>query len=230
LSNRGEAQEGDERAWPSAGRRWEQLASVLERKGIRDPRVLAAVRATDRSLFVPAGAARRAGRDRPIPLPGRQVTTQPWRIARMLEALSLEGGEKVLEVGAGYGYAAALCARLARRVIAVERLPELCEAGRRNLAHLDNVLVALGDGTLGYPPEAPFDAILVSASAPAPPPPLAEQLAPGGRLVMPLSLPGRGEVVLFRRAAAGLERAALVLPGRFVPLIGRHGAGRVSSP
>lgn len=211
----------------SAGRRWVQLASVLAAKGIRDERVLEVFRQTDRSRFVPPEAARRAGRDRPIPLPDRQVTTQPSRIARMLEALSLRGHERVLEVGAGYGYATALLSQLARRVVALERLPSLYKVARRNLEAYENTVVVLADGSEGYPAAAPYDAILVSAAAPEPPAPLVEQLLEGGRLVLPIPLAGRGEVVLFRRTREGFERERLVLAGRFVPLVGRYGAVRL---
>ena len=200
------------------------LAHTLAEKGIRDPRVLAAARLVDRTRFVPPGSEHLAGRDRAIAIPQGQLTTQPWRAARMLEALDLVGTERVLEIGTGHGYSTALCAHLARRVVSVERIAELVEACARNLAGFENIRLVLGDGSLGFPEEAPYDAIVCFAAARDVPACLVDQLAIGGRMVLPLAVKGRGEIVLFRKTATTLERVEVIIAARFVPLIGEHGA------
>lgn len=200
------------------------LAQILADKGIRDPRVLAAARIVDRSRFVPPESKHVAGRDRAITIPAGQLTTQPWRAARMLEALELCGTENVLEIGTGYGYSTALCAHLARRVVSVERIAELVEACGRNLAEFENIRLVLGDGSIGFPEEAPYDAIVCFAAARDVPGCLVEQLAIGGRMVLPLAVKGQGEIVLFRKTATGLERVGVIISARFVPLVGEHGA------
>jgi protein-L-isoaspartate(D-aspartate) O-methyltransferase len=200
------------------------LAHTLAEKGIRDPRVLAAVRLVDRARFVPLGSEHLAGRDRAIAIPQGQLTTQPWRAARMLEALELRGTERVLEIGTGHGYSTALCAHLARRVVSVERIAELVEACGRNLAGFANIRLVLGDGSLGCPDEAPYDASVCFAAARDVPACLVEQLAIGGRMVLPLAVKGRGEIVLFRKTATTFERVEVIIAARFVPLIGEHGA------
>lgn len=205
------------------------LADMMANKGIRDPRVLAAARLVDRKRFMPAGSEHLAGRDRAIPIAQGQLTTQPWRAARMLEGLELVGTEKVLEIGTGHGYSTALCAHLARRVVSVERIAELVEACGRNLAGFDNIRLVLGDGSLGFPEEAPYDAIVCFAAARDVPQCLVDQLAVGGRMVLPLAVKGRGEIVLFRKTATALERVEVLIAARFVPLIGEHGAVDESS-
>ena len=179
-----------------------------------------------RAAYLPREWAREAERDRPIRIGGGQVTSQPSLIAVMLEALGLRGQERVLEVGTGLGYQTALLARLARGVWSVERIPELAAAAAVNLAAqgVQNATVVVGDGSEGLPDSAPFDAIVVAAAHPRVPPPLAAQLAPGGRLVQPIGPGGIEEVTLFRRSAEGvLVRVCSLLPARFVPLYGRHG-------
>ena len=201
------------------------LAQTMANKGIRDPRVLAAARLVDRARFVPAESRHLAGRDRAIAIPQGQLTTQPWRAARMLEALELDGTEKVLEIGTGHGYSTALCAHLARRVVTVERIAELVENCARNLAEFDNIRLILGDGSLGFPEEAPYDAIVCFAAARDVPACFVDQLANGGRMVLPLAVKGRGEIVLFRKTATGtLERAQVIIAARYSPLIGAYGA------
>lgn len=200
------------------------LAHTLAEKGIRDPRVLAAVQLVDRARFVPPGSQHLAGRDRAIAIPQGQLTTQPWRAARMLEALELRGTERVLEIGTGHGYSTALCAHLANRVVSVERIAELVDACGRNLAGFANIRLVLGDGSLGFPEEAPYDAIVCFAAARDVPACLVDQLAVGGRMVLPLAVKGRGEIVLFRKTATTLERVEVIIAARFVPLIGEHGA------
>lgn len=203
----------------------QDLVAVLEREGIRDARLLDAFRRVPRALFVPPELGREAYLDRPLPIPHEQVTTQPSLVARMIEGLALGGSERVLEIGTGYGFQTALLACLADFVWSVERWLDLAEAARENLARagVENFEVVVGDGTEGLPERAPFDAILVSAAFPDVPPPLAEQLAPGGRLVQPIGVGGAEEVTLFVRSAEGLERVRSLTGAHFVRLHGRHG-------
>jgi protein-L-isoaspartate(D-aspartate) O-methyltransferase len=197
----------------------------LRAAGVRDRRVLAAFRAVSRAEFVPLDQRDRAELDVPIPIPHGQVTTQPSLVAQMVAALELTGDETVLEVGTGYGYQTALVAQLARFVWSVERRPRLAEAARAALDRtgVRNAAVVVGDGTLGLPDHAPFDAIVVSAAFPSVPAPLVEQTVPGGKLVQPIGPGGRDEVTLFTRGASGLERSALLTLARFVRLHGAHG-------
>jgi len=201
------------------------LVAALERESISDSRVLEAFAAVPRRLFVPPEHEQEAYVDRPLPLPHEQVTTQPSLVARMLEGLALTGKERVLEIGTGYGFQTALLARLGGFVWSVERWPDLAEAARRNLADagIDNAEVVVGDGSLGLPRHAPFDAVLVSAAFPRVPAPLAGQLAPGGRLVQPIGRGGAETVTLFVHGAQGLERVRGLTGAHFVRLHGRHG-------
>ena len=198
--------------------------TAAARAGVRDERVLSAIAAVPRDRYVPSERADLADRDIPLPIPRGLVTTQPSLVARMVEALALRGGERVLEIGAGYGYQTALLARLAGRVWAVERWPDLAAAARANLARdaVANAEVVVGDGTLGLPEHAPYDGIVVAAAFPEVPPPLADQLAAGGRLVQPIGRGGRETVMLFVRTERGLERRATVSGAHFVRLVGRH--------
>jgi protein-L-isoaspartate(D-aspartate) O-methyltransferase len=203
----------------------EQLAEAVAREGVRDRRVLAALRTVDRAHFVPIELAPRAYCDEPLPIPRDQVTTQPSLVARMLAALSLRGDETVLEIGTGYGFQTALLAELSRFVWSVERWPELAATARRNLAQhgATNTAVIVGDGSGGLTRQAPFDAIVVSAAFTSVPAPFAEQLAGGGRLVQPLGPGGREEVVLFESEDGTLARRSTVTGAHFVPLYGEHG-------
>jgi protein-L-isoaspartate(D-aspartate) O-methyltransferase len=201
------------------------LVRTLVAEGIRDERVIAAFLDVPRALFVPAGEVARAYVDVPLPIPHGQVTTQPSLVARMVEALSLDGGERVLEIGTGYGFQTALLARLASFVWSVERFLALAEAARAALARQGarNVAVITGDGSRGLPEHAPFDSILVSAANPRVPRPLASQLAAGGRLVQPIGSGGNEAVVLFERRGEGLVRRRVLTGAHFVRLRGRHG-------
>lgn len=193
--------------------------------GVGDARVLKAIAEIPREGFVPPERSARARLDEPVPIPHGQVTTQPSLSARMIAALDLEGEERALEIGTGHGYQTALLARLAREVWSVERHPDLAETARANLAAhgVENVEVVVGDGTLGWPPAAPYRAILVSAAFPEVPPPLAAQLAEGGRLVQPIG-PGGGEnVTLFVKEREGLRARRSLTGARFVRLVGAHG-------
>jgi protein-L-isoaspartate(D-aspartate) O-methyltransferase len=204
----------------------DDLVRRLAAEGIRDERVLGAFRAVPRRAFVPGESGARAYDDVPLPIPRRQVTTQPSLIARMLEALALGGRERVLEIGTGHGFQTALLAVLAREVWSVERWPDLAATARANLGRqgLRGVHVVTGDGTLGLPDAAPFDAIVVAAAFPQVPVPLVEQLAEGGRLVQPIGPGGREDVELFVAAGGGaLRREALVTRAHFVRLVGEHG-------
>jgi protein-L-isoaspartate(D-aspartate) O-methyltransferase len=193
--------------------------------GVRDARVLEAVAEVPRAAFVPVGAERRAYLDEPIPIPGGQVTTQPSLVARMLEALALEGQERVLEIGTGYGWQTALLARLAADVVSVERLPQLARAAERNLRRhgAPNAELVVADGSAGMEARAPFDAVVVAAAFTSVPSPLAAQLVPGGRLVQPIGPGGRDQVTLFERAGKDIVRRRTVTPAHFVRLYGAYG-------
>jgi protein-L-isoaspartate(D-aspartate) O-methyltransferase len=192
---------------------------------VRDERVLEALRRVPRAGFVPPESMRYAYVDEPLPIPHSQVTTQPSLIARMVEALELGGNERVLEVGTGHGFQTALLAELAGAVWSVERWPDLAEAARDNLhrhgAH--DAEVAVGDGTLGLPEHAPYDAIVVAAAFPQVPEPLAEQLAAGGRLVHPVGPGGSEDVALFEKGPRELVRVRSVTAAHFVRLVGERG-------
>jgi protein-L-isoaspartate(D-aspartate) O-methyltransferase len=203
----------------------DRLAEVVRAKGIRDHRLLRAIASVPRADFVPRDQVHRAYSDEPIPIGGDQVTTQPSLVASMLEALGLEGDERVLEIGTGYGFQTALLAKLAEQVFSVERLPDLAAAARRNLTRhgIGNVEVVVGDGTKGLPERAPYDAIVVSAAAFEVPEPLVTQLRDRGRLVQPIGPGGHDQVTLFERRGEALERRASVIPAHFVKLYGEHG-------
>jgi protein-L-isoaspartate(D-aspartate) O-methyltransferase len=202
------------------------LAAAALAVGVHDPRVLEALASVRRAAYVPTEQVDKADEDRPIPIGGGQVTTQPSLVASMVEALALRGEERVLEIGAGLGYQAAVLAALAREIWTVERRAELADKARSNLAAqgVANVRVVMGDGTEGLPEHAPYDAIVVAAAHPRVPPPLVAQLAPGGRLVQPIGPSGAEEVTLFGRDPRGrLVRRRSVTRAHFVALYGRHG-------
>jgi protein-L-isoaspartate(D-aspartate) O-methyltransferase len=202
----------------------EDLAAVIRAQGIRDPRLLEAIRAVPRDQFVPPELSGRAFVDEPLPIGRDQVTTQPSLVARMVEALELRGSESVLEVGTGFGWQTALLARLAARVWSVERWPDLAEAARGRLERSGaaNVSVVVGDGSEGLPEHAPYDAILVSAAFPSVPSTLVAELTDGGRLVQPLGEGGDEEVVLFEKRSGELVQSRMLTRARFVRLYGRE--------
>jgi protein-L-isoaspartate(D-aspartate) O-methyltransferase len=205
----------------------DDLVRAARRAGVTDERVLAAIAATARTAFVPAGYAAEAYADRPLPIPHGQVTTQPSLSAVMVAGLGLTGGEHVLEIGTGYGYQTALLARLSAAVVSVEYWADLAARARENLRAQDirNVLVVAGDGTEGYAAGAPYDAVLVSAAFPQVPPPLVSQLRAGGRLVQPVGPGGREKVALFQHQPEGLRRLHDLTSASFVRLHGRFGYG-----
>ena len=202
-----------------------RLVETLQARGIHDLAVLRAVSTVPRHRFVPDGVRHRAYEDTALPIGGGQTISQPWVQARYLEVLSLTGREKVLEVGTGSGYQTALLAQVADRVFSIERVPELTREAQRIIQELGikNVTIMGGDGTLGWRPYAPYDAILVAAASPEAPRPLLEQLALGGRLVIPIG--DRDRQVLHVVVRRDVDRFETTTLGdvRFVPLIGEHG-------
>jgi protein-L-isoaspartate(D-aspartate) O-methyltransferase len=193
----------------------------LRSRGIRDERVIAAMAAVPRELFVPDGFRAAAYDDGPVPLPYGQTISQPYMVAVTCEALALSGSERVLDVGTGSGYAAAVLAELTACVHTIERIPALAETARVSLAAAgyERVTVHVGDGTCGLPEEAPFDAIAVAAAARQLPAALWQQLREGGRIAAPLANGrGRQRLVVLERGPAGPVLVAAV-PARFVPLV-----------
>ncbi len=209
-----------------ARRRHEMVRSQIEARGMHDARVLAAMRAVPRERFVQRGWESEAYDDHPLPIAAGQTISQPYIVAFMSEALQLRGDERVLEIGSGSGYAAAVLGRLAKEVHTVEHHAVLAEGARAALAALGiaNVQVHHADGTLGWPAAAPYDAIVVTAAGPQVPPALMEQLAPGGRLVMPIGERDGAQwlVRLTRRSEQHTGREEL-MGVRFVPLTGAQG-------
>ncbi len=201
-----------------------RLIEELQAKGISDLAVLRAFDEVPRHAFVPSGVRHRAYEDAPLPIGHGQTISQPWVHARYLELLGLTGRERVLEIGTGSGFQTALLSRLAAQVFSIERIPALAQEAQAALAEcgITSVVQRVGDGSLGWPEFAPYDAILVGAASPEVPRPLVEQLAIGGQLLVPIG--GREEQVLVRvrRTEAGQERTSLDAM-RFVPLIGTHG-------
>jgi protein-L-isoaspartate(D-aspartate) O-methyltransferase len=208
--------------WGKWGRRdQEGLARLIESEHLSDPRIAEAFRRIAREDFVPEGARPEAYQDRPIAIPERQTTSQPSLIARMIDAAAPREDERVLEVGTGYGFQTALLAVLASEVFSIERHADLAEVAARNLerAGIETVEVLVGDGWLGHADGAPYDAIVVSAAAADVPAALGDQLAEGGRLVIPLSGMLGDEVWLLVKKGGRVERTRMITPARFVPLV-----------
>ncbi len=214
---------------PFDARRAEMVRRHLAGRGVRDPRLLEAMGSVPREAFIPPPQRRSAYADRALPLGFGQTVSQPYVVAVTLEALRLAPGDRVLEVGAGSGYAAAVASRLAANVVAVERIESLAASARERLRTLgfDNVTVVWTDGAQGHPPSAPYDAIFLSAATPTVPGALFEQLAPGGRLVAPVGRAGRDQqLALYEKAASGdpppdaaVRQGTRLLPVAFVPLL-----------
>jgi len=207
-----------------APRRGEMVEKQLCRRGIRDKAVISAMLAVPRHAFVPPEFQGQAYEDGPLPIGCGQTISQPYIVAAMTEALQLKPEDRVLEIGTGCGYQAAVLSRLAREVFTVESLPELAAAASERLARLgySNVHVHCGDGTLGLPEFALFDAILVAAAAPEIPGPLLTQLSEGGRMILPVGSTDSQELQLVEKHGSTFSKKTLE-GCRFVPLVGRHG-------
>jgi protein-L-isoaspartate(D-aspartate) O-methyltransferase len=209
--------------------RWEEARrSMVElqiaSRGVRDDRVLSAMRSVPRHLFVPPTYRDASYNDCPLPIGRGQTISQPYIVAVMTELLQIRPGDRVLEIGGGSGYQAAILGTLARDVISIERIPDVAEMAKENLsgAGITNVTIVIGDGTLGYPAKAPYDAILITAAAPDVPPPLIGQLAEGGRLVAPVGSRDLQELVRCTKKEGKVTReyfGGVV----FVPLLGEYG-------
>lgn len=208
---------------PWKGKR-RQLIETLQDKGIKDLAVLRAIDTVPRHRFVPDSTRHRAYEDAPLPIGAKQTISQPYVHARALELLELTGHEKVLEIGTGSGYQTALLATLAAQVFSIERVATLLDGAKALLAELGvrNVSLLLGDGTLGWRDYAPYDAIVVGAGAPHVPPALGEQLAEGGRLLLPVGSRDEQMLTVYTKREGQLVSRDIT-PVRFVPLIGAGG-------
>jgi protein-L-isoaspartate(D-aspartate) O-methyltransferase len=196
----------------------------LRARDIVDERVLQAMESVPRELFVPPEERQRAYADAALPIGSGQTISQPYMVARICEVLALTGSERVLDVGTGSGYQAAVLAEIAAEVVTIERIPELAEEAKRALAvgRYENVEVRVGDGTLGVPDRAPFKAIAVAAAAPEVPETLYEQLEPGGRMAIPVGRRRAQDLLLVVRSPEG-PAVIRSVPCRFVPLLGEEG-------
>jgi protein-L-isoaspartate(D-aspartate) O-methyltransferase len=209
-----------------AAEREAMVERQLRRRGITEPAILDAFRAVPREKFISDEYGHLAYGDHPLPIEANQTISQPYIVALMIQAAAIKPGDKVLEVGAGSGYAAAVISRIAGKVVAIERQHDLVEVARERLQRLgyDNVEIIEGDGTKGCRDEAPFDAMLAAASGSHVPPPLVEQLAPNGRLVMPIGEPGWvQELIKVSKQEDGILKKENLGEVRFVPLIGEEG-------
>jgi protein-L-isoaspartate(D-aspartate) O-methyltransferase len=202
------------------------VSRQLRARGIHDERVLEAMGEIPREAFLPEPLRGRAYDDGALPIGQEQTISQPWVVAAICQALALQGGERLLEIGTGSGYSAAVLARLAAEVHSVERIPELASGARRALAELriDNAEVTVGDGSRGLPEHAPYDAIAIHAATPEAPHSLLGQLQPSGTLVVPIATGSADLLTAFHRTN-GEIRQEVIGPCRFVPLIGAEGFG-----
>lgn len=201
------------------GERKEMVLKQIQGRGVKDPRVLWAMRTVPRHLFVPEKYSKEAYADRPLPIGHDQTISQPYIVAYMTEALGLKGDERVLEIGTGSGYQAAVLSMLVREVYSIEILEPLAEEAARRLKELgyENVEVRCGDGYLGWPDKAPFDAIIVTAAPPEIPQELVKQLKVGGRMVLPVGV-GSQDLIRVTKIQSGIRKENL-LPVRFVPMV-----------
>jgi protein-L-isoaspartate(D-aspartate) O-methyltransferase len=209
-----------------ASEREAMVERQLRRRGITEPEILDAFRAVPREAFVAEKYVRLAYGDHPLPIEAEQTISQPYIVALMIQAAAIETGDNVLEVGSGSGYAAAVISRIAGKVIGIERQHDLVKVASERLKWLgyDNIEIVEGDGTKGWPGAAPFDAILAAASGSHVPQALIAQLAPNGRLVMPIGEPGWvQELVKVTKQEDGVLRQENLGAVRFVPLIGEEG-------
>ena len=211
-------------SYPRSEERKRMVDLQIAARGVRDPRVLSAMQEVPRHLFIPPPYDRDAYADAPLPIGSGQTISQPYIVAIMTELLRPAPSDTVLEIGAGSGYQAAILSLLVRKVITIERIASVAEHARANLAAVkaENVEIVIGDGTLGYPPSAPYDGIIVTAATPSVPEPLKAQLAEGGRIVAPVgSLSVQDLIVLTREGTRFREENFGGV--RFVPLIGEYG-------
>ncbi|CAN5578148.1 protein-L-isoaspartate(D-aspartate) O-methyltransferase [soil metagenome] len=207
------------------GKGAENLIQTLVDQGVTDPRVLSAIRSVPRNEFVAEGEVADAWINHALPIGFGQTISQPYVVAIMTEALSLTGNERVLEIGTGSGYQTAILSRLAAEVVSIERVPQLAERAHNVLHRLGitNVEITVGDGSLGWPERAPYNAVIVTAGAPQIPAELISQLEPEhGRLVVPTGPIGDQELLLVKRQGERIEQSSLGAVA-FVPLIGEHG-------
>jgi protein-L-isoaspartate(D-aspartate) O-methyltransferase len=210
---------------PFAAERFSMVESQLRQRGIRDERLLAAMSKVPRHEFVSRQNWNEAYADHPVPIAEKQTTSQPYMIAAMVQAAEIRPEDRVLEIGAGSGYQTALLAELASQVFAVERYASLAETAQKTLERLGycNAKIVTGDGSLGLPEAAPYDAIIVSAAAPRIPQALIDQLAVGGRLLIPVGESDQQVLQLVQRHANGSTTVRTLEGCRFVPLIGEQG-------
>jgi protein-L-isoaspartate(D-aspartate) O-methyltransferase len=204
--------------------RLEMVEHQLRRRGVRDERVLSAFARVPRHEFVTPEQSPQAYEDRPLQIGEHQTISQPFMVATQLEAARIHPADIVLEVGTGSGYQTALLAELAAEVFSIERFPSLADTAQRRIAHLQyaNVVIIVGDGTLGYPPGAPFDAIIVSAASPRVPEAMVRQLRIGGRLLIPVGDASEQVLHLLVKTPEGVSNRSL-FPCKFVPLVGEQG-------
>lgn len=207
-----------------SGRREKMVRTQIESRGIKDPRVLDAFRKVPRHLFMPESMRHQAYEDNPLPIGSGQTISQPYTVARMSEALELDGSEVVLEIGTGSGYQSAIMCELCEWVYSVERIRDLASEARKVLDDLKyhNIAVKVGDGTLGWREHSPYDAVIVTAGSPEIPGPLVEQLKEGGRIVIPVGGATSQELILGAKKGGELETENLG-PYRFVELKGTYG-------
>lgn len=212
---------GEKVADGEAAKRDRMVETQVVARGVRNPCVLAAMRAVPRHLFVAPAQRADAYQDRPLPIAGNQTISQPYIVALMTELLELQPGARVLEIGTGSGYQSAVLGRCARQVYSIEILPELAQSAASKLKELgyDNVTVKAGDGYRGWPDHAPFDGIIVTAAPARIPEPLLDQLAPGGRMVIPVGEFFQ-ELKVLRKDADGKVTEKDIIPVRFVPMTG----------
>jgi protein-L-isoaspartate(D-aspartate) O-methyltransferase len=205
-------------------RRDRMVEEQIKDRGIRQPRLLEAFRRVPRHFFVPADLQEQAYTDHPLPIGSGQTISQPYIVALMTERLHLQGHERVLEIGAGSGYQTAILAEMALEVFSVERVPELLSAASDRLARLGylNIHLTHGNGSLGWPAHAPYEAVVVTAAAPEVPEPLLSQLADGGRMVIPIG-PPEGQMLVVVEKRGGLVRREDIATCVFVPLVGEYG-------
>jgi protein-L-isoaspartate(D-aspartate) O-methyltransferase len=210
--------------FPRSDERNRMVERQIEARGVRNPRVLSAMREIPRHLFIPSPYNRSAYEDSPLPIGNGQTISQPYIVALMTELLRPEPEDTVLEIGTGCGYQAAILAKLVRKVTSIERIPEVAGLARSNLTALGilNVEIQTADGTLGYPENAPYNGIIITAATPSVPKPLIEQLAENGRLVAPVGGREIQELVVLSKRN-GIISQELHGGVRFVPLIGEHG-------